>query len=67
MCIKKTFLASSVVPLFFFFGLLRVCGFLTDLNSSPIGAVGQNESGFTRFLVFSGIDGLFVRFDGCSE
>ena len=49
---------------------MRVCVCLTDSNSSPISVVGQSESGFTRFLVFSGIDGidgLFVRFCGCSE
>ena len=49
--VDDPFKASSVVPLFIF-GLLRVCVCLTDLNSSPIGAVGQNESGFTFFLVF---------------
>ena len=41
---------------------------MTDLNSSLISAVGQSESGYTRFFFrLGGIDGLFVRFCGCSE
>ena len=72
MCIKTRLMTHSwllLSSLFFSFGLLRVCVCLTDSNSSPISAVGQSESGFTRFLFFgvAGIDGLFVRFCGCSE